>query len=475
MELAIMIRRGQRSPVEVVEAALAGIEERNDRTNAFVTVCADRAREAAERAESALTAGEAVGPLHGVPVGIKDLDPVAGVRTTFGSQPYAEHVPDENEPIVDRLEAAGAIVVGKTNTPEYGHKGTTDNVPFGPTSTPFDPEYNAGGSSGGSAAAVADGLVPIAHGSDGGGSVRIPSAMCGVFGYKPSFRRVPRKSRPDAFGNTPFSHLGPHARTVEDAAVMLSVLAGLHPADPLLSCDDGVDYVGATRRSIRGLRVGYSPDLDVFPVSDRVRGVVDEAVRAFEAVGASVEETRVGIDHPHGVLCESWRVGFAVNYAFSASVAEERDGVDYLGEHRAVSSPEFVDLIEEGQAYSAVEYKRANIVRTELFEAVEGFFGEYDLLVTPTLSVSRVSNTPGENTVGPTEVDGEPVDPLVGWCLTYPFNMTGHPAASVPAGLTSDGFPVGLQVVGPRYGDETVLAACGAFERVMPWHDTYPG
>lgn len=474
-ELAAKIRRRELSPVEVVDAFLVRIEARNAMTNAYVTVLADGAREAARRAERALYSGEALGSLHGVPVAIKDLsDYKAGVRNTFGSKPLANYVPKRSTVYVERLEGAGAIVLGKTNTPEFGIKGVTDNLLFGPTSTPFALGKNAGGSSGGSAAAVADGMAPIAQGTDGGGSVRIPASCCGVYGIKATFGRVPVAARPDAFGwHTPFIDVGSLARTVEDAALMLAVMAGPDPRDPHSLPDDGVDYLAATRRAIGGLKVAYSPNLDVFPVEDEVSGVVAEAVRAFGSAGAKVEEVNLGLRRTQGELCAVWMREIAVRCVATAESFKNEGIVDLLGEHREELTPEFASMLELGQEMSAVEYKLADLVRTEILDALEDLFERYDLLLAPTLAVASVDNADDGNTVGPSAVNGEEVDPLLGWCLTYPINFTGHPAASVPAGFTEGGLPIGMQVVGRRFADEVVLAASAAFERTRPWHHAY--
>lgn len=475
IDLARQIRRGERSPVDVIEATLSRIETRDDDINAFVHVAADEARQAAEAAERDVESGEALGPLHGVPVAAKDLEKVAGMPATFGSAPYGDNVPDESEPWVERVREAGGIIVGKTNTPEFGHKGTTDNLLFGATSTPFAPGRNAGGSSGGSAAAVSDGLVPIAQGSDGGGSIRIPASWCGGFGIKPTYRRIPRKSRPDGFSHTPFSQLGPHARSVEDAALLLSVMAGPHPSDPMVGPNDGTDYLAATRRGIKDLDVAYSPDLDFFPVDDRVATVCSDAMSAFEAAGANI--STIEIDHGLDLhdIESSWVAGFEVGFAELAENAAENDGIEYLGADRDRTTPSFAKLIENGYEYDAVSYKRADLVRTTFFESIQAVLSAYDLLALPTLAVPPVENADETGTtLGPAEINGIELNPMVGWCLTYPFNLTGHPVANVPAGLTDDGLPIGLQIVGPRWDDATVLAASAAFERARPWADTYP-
>ena len=475
-ELAARIRRRDLSPVEVVEAFLERIEERNARINAYVTVIGDEAREAAKEAERAITSGEDLGPLHGVPVAIKDLfDYKAGVRNTYGLKPMADYVPERSATYVERLENAGAIVIGKTNTPEFGHRGITDNLLFGPTSTPFAPGKNAGGSSGGSAAAVADGLAPIAQGSDGGGSIRIPASFCGVYGIKATFGRVASATRPDAFlSHTPFTNSGPLSRTVEDAALMLGVMAGPHPRDPFSLPDDGSNYLAATRRSIRGMRIAYSPNFDIFPVEEEVLSVVGEAVKAFEEAGARVEKASVGLKQDQRELSDIWMREVGVRYAEISANFKKASAVDLLGDHREDLTPQLVNLLEAGQKMSALDYRLDDVVRTEVFDAIQDLFERYDLLLTPTLAVPPFDNADDGNTVGPSEINGEEVDPLLGWCLTYPINYTGHPAASVPAGFTTEGLPIGMQIVGQRFADETVLAASATFERMRPWHDSYP-
>jgi len=476
-ELAARIRRRDLSPVEVVEAFLDRIESHDSRINAYVTVLGEEARESAREAERALTlgVGTALGPLYGVPVAIKDLfDYKAGVSNTFGSKPLKDYVPNRDATYVERLENAGAIVLGKTNTPEFGHKATTDNLLFGPTSTPFATSKNAGGSSGGSAAAVAGGLAAIAQGSDAGGSIRIPASFCGVYGFKATYGRVAAATRPDAFlSHTPFSHSGPLSRTVEDAALMLSVMVGPHPRDPFSLPDDGADYLAATHHPIEGLRIAYSPNFDVFPVEERVAAIVGGAVQAFEETGARVEEASIGLKRSQKELCDLWLREVGVRSAAIAASMKNAGIVDLLGEHREELTPQFAKLLEIGRNMNAVEYKLDDVARTEVFDAVQDVFEEYDLLVTPTLAITPFDNSDDGNTVGPSEVNGEEVDPLLGWCLTYPINYTGHPAASIPAGFTSDGLPVGLQIIGSRFADASVLAASAAFERVRPWHDAY--
>lgn len=472
IELAQKIRRRDISPVELVDAFLNRIDTYNPQLNAYVLVCHEEARKAAQQAEQAVMSGKPLGLLHGLPIAIKDLAATKkGLRHTFGSRPFADFVPDRDAAFVENLERAGAIVLGKTNTPEFGHKGITDNLLFGPTRNPFDPAKNAGGSSGGAAAAVAAGLAAMAQGSDAGGSVRIPAAWCGVCGYKASYGRIAMVSRPNAFqSHTPFIHVGPLTRTVEDTALMLSALTGPHRRDPLSLPDGPLD--ASVQPSVKGLKIAYSPILDVFPVEPGVRAVIDLAVAAFEQAGAIVEEVSLGLKRSQAELADLWVRQLSVIYAEFAA-AFKAQGIDLLGQHRGDLSPEFADMIERGQRISAVEYRLDEHIRTDVFDVFQDVFETFDLLLSPTLAASPVPNAKNGNTIGPLHINGEPVNPLIGWCLTYPVNYTGHPAASIPAGMDADGLPVGLQIVGRRFDDRSVLNACAAYERLCPWQDTY--
>jgi amidase/aspartyl-tRNA(Asn)/glutamyl-tRNA(Gln) amidotransferase subunit A len=466
VDLAERIGRREVSPVEVVDAHLDRIRERDVTTRAFVSVLGEDAVALARGAEARAAAGERLSPLDGVPVAVKDLyDFVPGVPNTFGCVPLADWRPARPSVGVERLRQAGCVIVGKTNVPELGHKGTTDNDLVGPTSTPFGTGCNAGGSSGGSAAAVATGMAAGAVGSDGAGSIRIPAALCGVYGLKPSFGRVPSTPRPNAFRAT--------CPTVADAAALLDLLAGEHPRDPWSLPGAGGGYLDAARRPPEHLRVAWSPDLGGFPVDPAVARVAEEAALAFEGCGYTVERVDLRFGHTHDELCEVLLRAVAVSLrdALDGFAAQ---GLDLLATPaRDKLTPGFLALVESADGVTARRLKVDDAVRTAVFDAVQDVLGAFDVLVAPTLAVASVPNDPRGGTVGPREVAGQAVDPLLGWCLTYPFNFTGHPAASVPAGLTPDGFPVGLQVVGPRFGDALVLGASAAYEAVRPWHHWY--
>ncbi|ELY94169.1 amidase [Natrialba hulunbeirensis JCM 10989] len=472
-ELASRIRDGEVTATEAVEAHLDRIDARDDEINAFVTVCADEAREAAAEADRVLeSAGadapdgsgdsdEQIGPLHGVPIALKDLGSLKeGLPYTFGSTLFSDFVAPKTAVTVARLEDAGAIVLGTTNTPEFGHKGTTTNDVIGATASPIDTELNAGGSSGGSAAAVAAGMTPVATGSDAGGSLRIPAAACGVYGFKPTFGLVPSVSRPNGFGRARH-HVtkGPLSRTVADSAALLSAMAGHHPGDPE-SVPVDIAFRDAVQEPSTDLRIAYSPALDVFPVTDAVRSVVDDAVASFEDAGATVEE--VSVDHGYELddLIEAVIPTFTTSMLESATVTAESHGVD-LRDHPETITDSLSRMLELGEQYGPADIARSDIARTAIFDAVQDVLSEYDLLVTPTLSRANVGLHE--------DLDAEAWE----WPLTWPFNWTGHPAASAPAGLTDAGHPVGLQLVGPRFGDDTVLAGSAVLESHRPWDHLY--
>jgi amidase/aspartyl-tRNA(Asn)/glutamyl-tRNA(Gln) amidotransferase subunit A len=472
--LAAAVRRKDISPVELMDAAIARIEAHNAKINALVIFGFEEARAAARAAEAAIMRSDSIGPLHGVPIAMKDcFDYKPGWVTTFGGiRALKNYVAHTYCMFAERMERAGAIIVGKTNSPVFGFRGTTDNYLFGPSRNPFDRSKNTGGSSGGSAGAVAAGLLPLCEGTDGGGSIRIPSSWCGVFGYKPSFGRVPLVTRPDGFsGNVPFIFEGPITRTVEDAALAMTALAGYDSRDPY-SIEGEVDFMAALRASISGKRIAYTKNYGIFPVDRRVTAVVDKAVAAFEEAGAHVEEVEIGIKRSQRELSDVWcRLIAPKNVA--AIEGFKRAGIDLMGRHRDDLPPELLHWDEIGRRITVPQFLNDQAVRTEVFDALRSVLDRYDLLVSPTLACLAVDNAADGNTLGPAEIEGESIDRLIGWCMTYLINFIGYPAASVPAGLAENGLPVGMQIVGGRYADADVFAASAAFERLRPWMETY--
>ncbi len=455
-ELAALIRKKKVSPVEVVDAVLDRIERINPRLNAFVTLTDEQARRDAKAAERTLTKKRAqLGPLHGVPFSVKDLVITRGVRTTFGTPLYRDNVPTEDAPMVERMKRAGAILLGKTNTPTFGWIGATHNLVFGITRNPWNLERTPGGSSGGASAAAAAGLGPLHVGTDGGGSIRIPASCAGIYGLKASFGRIPAYP---ASGAWSLSHIGPMTRTVADAALMLQVCAGPDERDQTSLPAARVDYVKALRRGVRGLRVAYSDDLGFVEALDpEVRAACAKAARAFGELGCRVETVRPGWPSPRECWGEIFCGGIATRMA------------PYL-DRRGEIEPGLYRIIETTLKNPPTRYVQAWFDRLAWWEHPRRLFETYDLLVTPTIACPPFP-------VGldnPTEIAGKPVPPY-GWIpFTFPFNMTGQPAASVPCGFTKDGLPIGLQIVGRRFDDATVLRASAAFERARPWAQHRP-
>lgn len=472
-DLVAEIESGAVSATEVMEQTLQLVDEREPSLNAIVYRGFDQALESARAIDAEMASGAPGGPMRGVPVVMKDLFCFKpGWPATFGGIPaMADFSIDGYCMWAQRMEQAGAIIIGKGNSPALGFRGATDNYLFGATKNPFDTARNPGGSSGGSAAVVADGLVPIAEGTDGGGSIRIPSAWSGLVGYQPSAGRVPSILRPNAFsGVSPFIYEGPITRTVEDAALAMSVLGGPHPADPFCALDT-VDYMSALGQGVVGKKIAYSPDLGVYPVEPGVADVVAEAVRAFEDAGAIVEQVDMEIGLDQRELADLWcRLIMPLSLDSFARLAE--GGLDLIGEHRSDLPPEFWRWADHVAGMTAMEYFDDNSRRTLVWDAMQAVLTEYDLLVSPTVASLPTLNRDDGNTAGPSEINGVEVDPLIGWCMTYFTNFTGHPAISLPAGL-SDGLPVGMQVIGRRGADIEVLAAASAFEEVRPWDHIY--
>lgn len=474
-ELHSHYRDGRLSPVDVTDAALARIERLDGRVNAFVTVTADLAREQALAAHARLrTYVGPLPPLFGVPLGLKDLsDSVRGVRNTYGSAAFTDHVAAQTAAHVQRLLDAGAIVVGKTNTSEFGHKNTTDNLVCGPTSTPFLIGSSSGGSSGGSAAAVAAGMVTVATASDGGGSIRVPAAACGVFGFKPTFGGVPWANRPNAFGAlAPFTHKGPLARSVADAVAMMDVLGQPLRADLFGPVGPVATLAPVLDGKLRNLRVAYAPALcGLVPDAD-VAERVAAGVRALADAGAHVTELEDPVPLHHS---EAHRIWYGLYVVFAADTWRTALGETDLESPRSrLLSESFRTLVEQGLRMSAADYLALNHERTAVLDALDRVFDDHDLLVTATNAVTDLPHAPaGFQTFGPSRVGGAEVDPNMGWSIAYVFNLTGHPVASVPVGLNERGLPVGMQLVGARHRDRLVLGASADFERHMPWAGTY--
>jgi Asp-tRNA(Asn)/Glu-tRNA(Gln) amidotransferase A subunit family amidase len=466
--LAGMYRRKEVSPVEVVDAVLDRLEQVNPDINALVTVLAERARDAARQAEEMLIGDtDELPPLHGIPVTVKDLTNTAGVRTTYGSVAFADHVPAEDSTAWARMKAAGAILIGKTTTPEFGMLGVTESRLTGITGNPWNPAMTAGGSSGGAAACAAAGIAPLAWGSDGGGSIRVPASCCGVVGLKASPGRIPRGGDDEPFDTV--STVGPLTRTVADAALLLSVTAGPDPREPLgLPPLPPGEIEGAVAEpAVRGLRVGYSPDLGWGPVARAVTAEVEAAARLLETeLGARVEQVEVSLPDPIQYFLDFWAPGFALGVGNLADLP----GCDPHQLH-----PMILELAEVGRRIPASDYLRtAQQTRAQIARGFAAVFERHDLLLTPTTPTTAFPHNPEG---GPSVIDGSTVRRWPGLNfhrLTEPPSHAGLPAVSICCGFTADDLPVGMQIIGPPRADTAVLAAAAAYEAATDWHTRRP-
>ena len=475
VELGKLVSSKSISPVEVIRYFADRIEARNKSINAFTYTRFDEAIERAKELESKILHGEKTGPLSGVPVALKDFLPSkkgwtnshGGVRSLIAADP-------EDSVFTSSAERLGAIAIGKTNAPAFAFRGTCDNKLYGPTSTPFNTEYNSGGSSGGSAAAVADGMVPIAEGSDGGGSIRIPSAWCGCFGFKASVGTIPSVCRPDAWTAThPYCFNGAITRTVTDSAIMLGQMAYYDPRDPLSIERPSRDFTELMKNPLTGLKIGYTPDFGIFEVDPVIEKVTREAAFRLTEAGAEVEEASFDLHYSANDFADMWCRSISIDTSTDIE-RWKKEGFDLIGEHREELPEEFIYWNDIALNSTTSDYRLFNEMRTDAYDMQRKAFERYDIILSPVTVCSPVKNAYDGNTKGPAEVNGIKTEQLIGFCETFFFNYTGNPAASVPCGYDGLGLPVGLQIVGKRFRDEDVFAVADKIEKIMPWSYDIP-
>ena len=455
-QLAELIASGEVSPVEVTQLYLDRIDALDSQLNSYLTVTADLALEAARAAEEKVASGADLGPLHGVPIGIKDLQMTKGIRTTSGSLVFQDRVPDADSAVVERVLASGAIILGKTNTSEFGLLGANENLLGDDCRNPWNPERTSGASSGGAGAAVAAGLSSIATGGDGGGSIRIPASFCGIYGIKPAQGRVSSFSGvavPPLANYT--SQQGPMSRTVRDSAILLQALAGHDPRDVNSLRDPVPDFVAALDRDVSGLRVGYSADFGYAAVDTEVASICEKAAQVFSDLGCDVEESDLALESPF----ETWWTLFSTNaYASQGHL---------LADQSELLTWYVRNAIEAGAKVSGVDYSRAVGERDRMMAQFAEQLDRFDILLSPTMATPAF---PVKQY--PEEIAGRPAEPNPAFAFmpfTHPINVIGNAAASVPCGFSSDGLPIGLHIVGRPRDEETVIAASAAFERARPW------
>ena len=446
------------SPVDLMNETLARIDARNPALNAIVALRdRDQLVEDARASERRLVSSTGR-PLEGIPLGVKDLEDVAGLVTSHGSVPFREHVAERDSVQVERLRAAGAIVVGKTNAPEFGFTAITKNLVFGVTRSPWDAERTPGGSSGGSAAALVGGILPLVTASDGGGSVRIPASFCGAFGLKPSFGRIPNGPAEMWESGDTACH-GPLTKTVEDAALFLDQVVGPSPWDPNSLPHPGLSYLDAVRRMPAGKwRIAFSPDLGYAVVQSDVAAIVEEAAAEFSRLGHRLERIEGGPP----ILGREW--GLLGSFELAARLHS------LLPEHESSFMRSFLAAVKMGWQMTPERWGEAARQRAALNAWCADLFERFDLLVTPTVPY----DPPPARGPFPEETEGRRHVPAGVASFTIPFNLSWHPAATVRAGFSRAGLPVGMQIVAARHRDDLVLAAARAFERERPWHPRWP-
>jgi amidase len=457
ISMAEKIKAKELSPVEVVQSHLDRIRHINPKLNLFITVFEEEALREAKLAEEELMKEEIRGPLHGIPIALKDLTPISGRRTTFGSPLFKDHISDFEPTIVSRIRNAGAIIIGKTNTPEFGHKGTTDNLLTGPTKNPWDPSRTAGGSSGGSAAAVASKCVPIAEGSDGGGSIRIPSSLNGIIGHKPTFGRVPFDSSPlNRFGTIhPFVHYGPMARSTGDAALLLSVMEGYQPSDPFSVPLPEENLLEEMKGGVKGKKFAFTENFGLYPYEQEILNPLKNAISLLREQGAIVEtipfQFGMKLEELISFFNKMWFAGLATAYGslydrfpsqFSQSVSQ---------------------MIESGRKLSAVELRETELKRTIIWNTIQQKLDQYDAILSPVVGVTAFSH----QIEGPSTINGKDAAPISDWMMTQLYNCTGHPAISIPVGTATSGLPVGLHAATGKFNDRLLFQIAYTLERQM--------
>ena len=461
-ELAALIANKQVSPVEVTQMYFDRIERLDSQLNSYLTLTPELAMEAARSAEDAVMRGDELAPLHGVPISIKDLVMTKGIRTTSGSLAYKDHVPAADSAVAERVKASGAILLGKTNTPEFGSLGANENRLGDDCRNPWNTERTSGASSGGAGAAVAAGLCSLGTGSDGGGSIRIPASFCGIYGIKPTQGRV------SGFSGVPqdvplvnlLGQNGPMTRTVKDSAILLQALAGYDSRDASSLHAPVPDFVATVDREIKGLNMAWSADFGYAGVEAEVVEVCAVGARVFEDLGCSVDESDLTLDDPFEIW---WVISGCNSYITQGHLLDDpSDPLTWYGKM----------LIEDGKEFTAADYVKALGRRDRMINQFADVFDDYDLLLSPTMATTAFPV--GEY---PEVIEGKRNTHVKGWSFlpfTHPINMIGHPAATVPCGFSSDGLPIGLHIVGRKGDEETVLAASAAFERAMPWAGKKP-
>jgi len=457
---------------ELTETIIERIEKINPIINAYCTTTFDIARDLAKKADTVVKKGEKLGLLHGIPTSIKDNVNVKGIRTTCGCKAFENYIAKEDDIAVKRLKEAGVVILGKTNMPAFGYKGVTDNLIFGETKNPWHLERTPGGSTGGGAAATASGLSPLTQGSDGGGSIRIPSSFCGLYGIKPTFGRIPQTSMKIEGNMGTYVQKGPLVRYVKDAALMLDALVGADDIDRYSIPKPNYSFYDALEEKPKKLKIGYAIDLgNLEIIHSEVEKAVLNAVKIFEQFNWSVEKSNINLLSTGQTLrgnvdIENYGLTWSILWIYGLGYFL-KPIIEKFGD---VLDQDLVQMAQEGFQLTSEDIYRAEIQREIIYDNVCRHFKEFDILITPTMACPAFEL----GVSSPPKIEGKKVSSGAFSPYTHPFNMSGHPAASIPCGWSKEGLPIGMQIVGKRFDEVTILQVSKAFEEIAPWQDKKP-
>lgn len=473
-ELSDLVYSKELSAVEIINYFADRIDSRNSSINAFVYTKIEEALLAAKSVDKKIQNKEYAGIFAGVPFALKDFLPSKeGWTNTHGGVKSLTEIDPYSSIFCKAMENAGAIAIGKTNAPAFGFRGITDNKLYGPTSTPFNIQYNAGGSSGGSASAVADGLVPIAEGGDAGGSIRIPAAWCNCVGFKASAGFIPNINRPDAFSAThPFCTPGGLTKTVKDTACVLTLMTGYNKADPYSYKGIYPNFLNALYEPFSGLKIAATYDFGIFEVESEIKEKFDKAIKALEDAGIQVDYITNKLPRSAYEYAEIWDRAISIDSTLDI-LRKKQNGFDLIKDHADELSPEFIYWYEKTAQSNIFDYSDWNVAKTEIYDFHRQIFDKYDLLLSPVTNNLPVLNSSDKNTKGPESINNVKSEPLIGFAQTFLENIIGNPACSVPIGLSHNNLPIGIQIIGDKYNDYAVLKLAAIFEKILPWSSYY--
>ena len=473
LEIGNLVNNKKITASEVIEYFINRIERINPSINAFTYTKFDEARLVAKKIDDRINKGEYIGPFAGVPFALKDFLPnKVGWTSSYGGVPSIISVDEENSIFCQAMEKAGGIAIGKTNAPSFGFKGTTDNKLYGPTKNPFNLKYNAGGSSGGSAAAVSSGLVPIAEGGDAGGSIRIPASWTNCYGFKASVGTIPSVTRPDAYSAShPYCFNGAITKTVLDSAALLNYMAKYDPKDPLSTKRVIDDYTKELNRPIKGLKIALTYDFDLFPVDEEIKETIKSIADKLRRLGVQVDLINFAFHYSKDEFTKMWLESICIDTAL--------EGINKVFLYDIVNDPnnelpkEFIYWNKKVSKWDINNYYQYNLMKTDIYDAFQNVFDSYDIIISPVTSCLPVLNKKNGNTKGPKTINNIKMEQLIGFSQTFLINFIGNSAAAVPAGLSKKGLPIGVQVIGKIHDDLLVLNVSKVLEDINPWMSYY--